>query len=107
MRGQRHDRSWIGFSILVLFLIVGCAKKARDVENYGDVTGSPGGIRLIDPSEHVGGWGRRDCLLCHNASLSLHRGPGSVIDVDALNESIRHGGESAYCLQCHGPNGVE
>lgn len=99
---------WIQSFILITALGLGACEgsKDRDLENYGDITASPGGIALTSPDEHVGGWGRKDCLLCHNAALNVHRDKGSPINVDKLNEAIRNGGESTYCLQCHGPNGI-
>jgi hypothetical protein len=95
----------------ILFFVIlnatyACNNKSRDLENYGDITTSPGGINLVTPAEHPGGWGRRECLLCHNASLGIHRGPNSSIDADALNDLIRQNNGSVFCLTCHGPNGV-
>ena len=99
---------WIlRFTLVLALLVSGCeGSKTRDIENYGDITQTTGGIALTTPAEHVGGWGRKDCLLCHNAALNLHRSPGSQIDVNKLNDLIKSNGESKYCLQCHGPNGV-
>jgi hypothetical protein len=99
---------WIinGLFILICLLIINCGSSNRDLEYYGDITNSPGGINLVTPSEHKSGWGRRECLLCHNAALGIHRGPDSVIDAEALNEEARNNGGSAYCLTCHGPNGL-
>lgn len=91
---------------LFLLLIISCQNSDRTVENYGDINQSPGGKNLTVPEEHRGGWERNECLLCHNTNLGLHRNPGSVIDADALNELIRTNGGSAYCLTCHGPNGI-
>ena len=84
------------FELFSLVLLGACGPDSRDRENYGDITVSPGGISLIDPSEHRGGYGRRECLVCHNASLNLHRGPSAGIDVDQLNRDIRAGGEATY-----------
>lgn len=108
MKTRSIPEKALPLTLLSLWLLstIACGSGKRDIENYGDVTRSAGGIPLIDPNEHLGGWGRKDCLLCHNAALNVHRGPGSVIDVDALNQAIRTKGESAYCLSCHGPNGV-
>jgi hypothetical protein len=98
--------------IIILGLVASLAllscrgQKSRDLEDYGDITNSPGGIALTSPDEHVGGWGRSDCLLCHNASLNIHRRPGSPVDADALNELVKKNGGSQYCLNCHGPNGI-
>lgn len=99
---------YISLLVTCLFVIIlGCGNKdARTIEQYGDVTTSPGGISLIDPNEHIGGWGRRDCLLCHNSSLNIHRGPSSSLDPDQINEQAWRNGGSKYCLSCHGPNGL-
>ncbi len=94
------------FVVILIFLGLSCQKADRTFENYGDINLSPGGKNLIITEEHVGGWGRGECLLCHNANLGLHRNAGSLIDVDALNELIRQNGGSKFCLTCHGPNGV-
>ena len=94
------------YLFLILLFLSACRNPNRDLENYGDINQSPGGKNLIISSEHQGGWGRRECLLCHNASLGIHRGPKSPIDADALNDLVRQNGGSTYCLTCHGPNGV-
>ncbi|OGQ37307.1 MAG: hypothetical protein A3F16_04455 [Deltaproteobacteria bacterium RIFCSPHIGHO2_12_FULL_43_9] len=88
-------------------LLVACDQTNRDLESYGDIAAGSGGITLINPAEHMGGYGRGACLMCHNAALNLHRGPNSLINVDALNQQIRDNGGDAYCLvRCHGPNGT-
>ncbi len=92
--------------LIFLFLLSACSEN-HEVENYGDINQTPGGITLIDPTEHAGGWGRSECLICHNAGANLHRNVDSVIaDVEELNELIRNNGEAQYCLTCHGPNGI-
>lgn len=95
------------FIILVLAVLVGCQSNDRQVEDYGDITTGPGGKNLTIEAEHRGGWGRSDCLLCHQAALNVHRTSRSVIDPNALNEVIWNNGGSKYCLTCHGPNGVQ
>lgn len=93
--------------IFILFFLSGCEKE-RDLENYGDLSTTPGGIVIIDPEEHVGGYGREECLVCHQTALNLHRSKGSLIgDVDELNQLIRQNGESKFCLTCHGSNGTD
>lgn len=95
-------------NLLAMILLLGaCQQSERQVENYGDVANGPGGISIIVPEEHVGGWGRRQCLLCHNAALNVHRRPESMIDADELLRLARENGEAQYCLSCHGPNGIE
>lgn len=97
--------------LLVLLTLVGCGEgiHVRQVEDYGDVVQGPGGIQLVSQSEHAAGWGRRDCLLCHNAVYTLHRNVNSNLDAEAMTQTARSYGESypVYCLSCHGPNGVE
>ena len=92
--------------LLILLLLGSCSRNGRDRESYGDISGSPGGISLIDPAEHMGGYGRKQCLVCHNADLNIHRGPYAVINADALNVLIRNNGLEAYCLTCHSDNGL-
>ena len=91
---------------LALTFLFACDESHRDLESYGDIASGPGGITLINPAEHYGGYGRRQCLVCHNAALNLHRGPNSLINPDELNRQIRENGEEAYCLVCHGSNGL-
>jgi hypothetical protein len=88
-----------------VFLHSGCGED-RQFEYYGDITTGPGGISLIDPNEHPGGFGRWQCLTCHNATR-IHRNPGSAIaNPDLLNQLVKSNGLAAYCLICHGPNGL-
>ncbi len=91
----------------LLVATVGCGSDVRDRENYGDLGSMPGAIILDSPAKHWAGWGRKDCLLCHNAALNIHQRPGASIDVDKLNREIKNGGESRYCLTCHGSNGIQ
>ncbi|MEQ1665662.1 MAG: hypothetical protein ABL927_09835, partial [Bdellovibrionales bacterium] len=92
LRPKVQPRLILRAFILILFVgstgstLLSCSREAsRDLENYGDINQSPGGIALVTPAEHPGGWGRRECLLCHNAALGIHRGPNSPIDAAALN----------------------
>lgn len=98
-------KSWLPV-ILFLGALSGCGESIRDREDYGDVLASPGGLQLVTSSEHPSGWGRSECLLCHNVSLNIHRRPGSGVDADAIAEAAKNNGGSAYCLICHGPNGL-
>lgn len=113
LKSKRLPRLILRAFIFIFFVgstgstLLSCSREAsRDLENYGDINQSPGGIALVTPAEHPSGWGRRECLLCHNAALGIHRGPNSPIDAAALNEIIRQNGGSVFCLSCHGPNGV-
>ncbi len=105
-----YTRSLFRLNALFLLLISlsSCHdSKSHDLEDYGDLSNSPTGIALNDPEKHVGGWGRRDCLLCHNAALNIHRASTNIVDAETLNQLIRENGLSTYCLKCHGPNGIQ
>lgn len=91
-----------------LLLLMGChVEEKRELENYGNIVNGPGGIALTDPAEHRSGWGKKDCLLCHNVALNVHRNSGTQLDADAIIEQAKSRGESRYCLSCHTGNGVE
>lgn len=92
----------------ILFLVLGCeVEEHHELENYGDIENGPGGIALSDPYEHRTGWGKKDCLMCHNVALNVHRNAGSPLNADQIVEQARTRGESRYCLTCHSGNGVE
>lgn len=91
---------------LSIFLLGSCQGGERQTENYGDINQSPDGKSLTISAEHQGGWGRSQCLLCHNSSLNIHRNANSLVDADAINTSVIQNGGSKYCLTCHGDNGV-
>ncbi|GIL17408.1 MAG: hypothetical protein BroJett040_11590 [Oligoflexia bacterium] len=93
--------------LLSVFIFSSCQTNERQTENYGDINQGPGGKNLVIEAEHQGGWGRSECLLCHQAALNVHRNSNSVIDPEALNELVWQNGGSKYCLTCHGPNGVQ
>ncbi len=97
----------ITFLLLILLTLLACSRNGRDREFYGNISETPGGLALVDPNEHQGGWGRPQCLVCHNADLNIHRGPYSVLNAEALNVLIRNNGLSAYCLGCHSNNGIQ
>ena len=81
----------------------GCGDETRDVENYG----SGNAITVLRSSaQHSGGYGRSECLVCHNTALNVHREKGSLIDADQLNEAARNNNEAEYCIRCHGLNGT-
>ena len=97
------------FLIFLLFslLLGSCSRNGRDREFYGNIAETPGGLALVDPAEHVGGYGRPQCLVCHNADLNIHRGPYSVVNAESLNVLVRNNGLEAYCLGCHSDNGIK
>lgn len=91
---------------LFFIFVVGCQGDIHDRENYGDLGQNPASIPLSNANQHKGGYGRSDCLLCHNVALNVHRRPGNNIDVDTLNEKILNNGGSQYCITCHTDNGL-
>jgi hypothetical protein len=93
------------FTLILISGLLACKNASRDLENYGESTRLSNGTTLQYSYQHQGGWKRTECLLCHNASLGIHRGPNSTIDAEALNELVRQNGGSAYCKTCHGANG--
>jgi hypothetical protein len=103
---MRNQSFYLFISFVFALVSTACGPDLRDRENYGDLSSPPGAILLNDQNKHSAGWGRSDCLLCHNASLNIHQRPGSGIDINALNQAIINGGESVYCLKCHGTNGL-
>ncbi|MGZ3739556.1 MAG: hypothetical protein ACXVB9_09305 [Bdellovibrionota bacterium] len=93
-------------TLLATLLLCGCGSPTRDRENYGDLSTAPSAILLDSQDKHPHGWGRKDCLACHNVQLNVHRRPGNGIDVDSLNRLIMNNGGSLYCQKCHGTNGT-
>lgn len=85
-------------TLLIATLGSGCGSGTRDLENYGAV----GPLSLTN---HPSGYGRRTCLMCHNASLNLHRATTTTINADSLNQQVQQYGTS-ICMGCHGSNGV-
>jgi len=99
------------FALGMLFnslILVSCGSDTRDRENYGNLQEGPGGVKIMSSQEHRGGYGREDCLICHNISLNVHRGPNIFIDPEELNRLYRTNGQQAYCMNeaCHGSNGT-
>ena len=94
------------FNYLLFAMLLSCSEETQ-YEDYGDVSQSPGGIEIVEVKEHQGGYRRKECLVCHNANLNIHRSlDSSIYDVEYLNELIRKNGGSKYCLTCHGNNGL-
>jgi hypothetical protein len=100
MRPAALRRIWLLNGLIGFYLAAGCGNSTRDVENYGPLPT----VGLADPSQHGAGWGRADCLLCHNVA-NIHRDASSPVSGDAIAAGARAGG-SASCLPCHGPNGI-
>lgn len=104
-------------AILCCLLLAACGSDGpEDGEDYGNLLASPGGL-LVLQEEHPTGWGRPDCLTCHNLRSSHIKNrtglpdcqdvpPGTAcIDLDEIQSIIRAQGQSS-CPQCHGDNGV-
>jgi hypothetical protein len=89
--------------ILLCMIFVSCGQKDKYREDYGIITNT----NLAISSKHMGGYGRSQCLLCHNASLNIHRRIGSSISSDAINlEVVANGVENTCLLKCHTGNGL-
>jgi len=88
-------------SLFLALVTVHCGSNARDYEDYGSMSS----LTLSD-AEHTGGYGRNECLVCHNAALNIHQG-SSAIDPERLVQLAREQGEAAYCMTCHGANGSQ
>ncbi len=85
---------------------VNCGSATNQGEDYGDILATESGLVLVE-SEHTYGWGRSDCLVCHNLeNIHLVDNSGLGIDVDAIHEQTLEEGEDS-CFTCHGTNGVE
>jgi hypothetical protein len=95
---------------LILATLAGCGKGADpQSENYGNLLASPGGLVVLE-EEHPSGWGRPDCLGCHNVN-NIHQVnrtglPDEQADLPGVREIVQNQGV-ASCVQCHGPNGLE
>lgn len=88
-------------------LIFNCGDLADDAgENFGNILDSPNSLELTE-EEHVPGWGREDCLMCHNLN-NIHRNNLTDIDLDveAIQDLTYEQGEG-ICMNCHGTNGTE
>lgn len=91
------------FLFLLLVLLVSCGNRDKYREDYGVITNTA----LTVSSKHMGGYGRSQCLLCHNVSLNVHRRAGSLASPDALAAEVRANGVEKTCLlKCHTGNGI-
>jgi hypothetical protein len=85
--------------ILLCLILTACGQRDKYRENYGVGTDS----QLSVSDKHMGGYGRTQCLLCHNVELNVHRGINSgETPQDAIRGAQAQG--SAYCLKCHSDN---
>lgn len=87
---------------LLIFTLVSCGQKDKYREDYGTIADA----RLIVSNQHVGGYGRSQCLLCHNAELNIHRRGQNGLDPNMMAELAKTNGLSAYCKTCHTGNGL-
>lgn len=93
------------FLIFAAVFISACGDMNNTGENYGNILASPSGITLTEET-HKGGWGRTDCLMCHNVNnIHLVDRSGTGIDVAAIRQQTFDEGE-ASCRGCHGTNGA-
>ncbi|MFH1356496.1 MAG: hypothetical protein ABII18_05115 [bacterium] len=92
-------------SLICLVSFLNCGSIDDSGENYGDLLDSPSGLVLTE-EEHVDGWGRADCLVCHSLSnIHLVDRSDIGIDIDAIREDTFIDGEDG-CADCHGDNGL-
>jgi hypothetical protein len=92
--------------LAVACLLIGCGDDARLTgEDYGDLLASPSGLTLT-PSEHLSGWGKTDCSLCHNFNnIHLVDRTGTGINMTTIQNTVFAGANSS-CATCHGTNGA-
>jgi hypothetical protein len=89
--------------ILFCLIFVSCGQKDKYREDYGIITST----NLAVSSKHMGGYGRSQCLLCHNASLNIHRRVGASITPEAIAlDVVANGVENTCLLKCHTGNGL-
>ncbi len=93
--------------LLFSCFLLSCGGSAfNDGEDYGNLLDSPEGL-IVTEEEHVGGWEREDCTMCHNLeNIHLVNRTGIPIDIEAIHEEALEDG-LASCAPCHGTNGVE
>lgn len=106
--GRHKMRNLITIFFLAVSMAIASCGSYNDIsgENYGDITASPSSIILTE-AEHATGWGKADCLLCHNTE-NIHQVNRTSLDLDmaAIREIVEQRGQ-ASCTGCHGANGVE
>ena len=88
--------------LFLVSLLASCGQKDKYREDYGIVTDT----NLNVFSQHMGGYGRAQCLLCHNAQLNVHRRGANGLNADQMAAAARTGGLSEYCKNCHTGNGL-
>jgi hypothetical protein len=103
----------------VLLVIGGCGNSgSEEGDDFGNLLASPAGL-IVVREEHPTGWGRPDCLACHevrNMHIVNRTGlpncddvpdpsSGDCIDLPEIQSIIHNQGEDS-CSLCHGDNGV-
>ncbi len=92
-------------SVIFFFVLTSCGSTVDSGEDYGDILDSPSGLILTE-DEHIYGWGRSDCLACHNLNnIHLEDRSDIGVDVDTIREGTFEDGEEG-CSTCHGDNGT-
>jgi hypothetical protein len=74
-------------------------------EDYGNLLETEEGLVLTE-GEHLGGWGRAECTICHNLeNIHLVNRTGVDLDIGTIYNQVISEGLSS-CATCHGTNGV-
>jgi hypothetical protein len=93
--------AYLFLSLILVVILVSCGQRDKYREDYGTIVGAS----LLVSNRHVGGYGRSNCLLCHNISLNVHQRTGYLtVREDAIAGAKVSGSE--YCKKCHGVNGL-
>jgi|APSaa5957512576_1039674.scaffolds.fasta_scaffold54350_1 hypothetical protein len=97
------------YSYLLFFFCLAaihCGSEATDTgENFGDITDSPDSLVLTE-EEHIYGWGRDDCTMCHNLNnIHLVDRTGIGLNMEDIQDITFEDGEDS-CATCHGNNGT-
>jgi hypothetical protein len=112
---KRH--AWAACALAACLLAACGNDGAQEGEDYGNLLASPGGLLVLEV-EHPTGWGRPDCVACHerrNAHNENRTGLANCedvaddtncIDLEEVRDLIRRQGQQS-CPQCHGDNGVQ
>jgi len=107
---------WLGKMVMEMFryflsfiffvALISCGSEADDNgEDFGNILDSPSSLVLTE-DEHVYGWGRSDCLMCHNINnIHLQNRTDVTIDMEEIQDQVAEEGES-ICMDCHGSNGT-
>ncbi len=105
----------------IALLLASCGSDGgMESEDYGNLLNSPAGLIVVE-QEHPTGYGRPDCLVCHelrnihavnrtglpDCTATPDEAPSAAcLDLAAIRAIVRDQKE-ASCAPCHGSNGVE